>query len=39
MLNNTKSKMSVSRYNAAKCMLDATLNGEWIHKMPIVSNK
>jgi putative NADH-flavin reductase len=35
---DTKGKMSVSRYNAAKCMLDATVKDEWIHKMPIVFN-
>lgn len=35
---DTKSKMSVSRYNAAKCMLDAFSKDEWIHKMPIVFN-
>lgn len=35
---DTKSKMSVSRYNAAKCMLDAVSKDEWIHKMPIVFN-
>ena len=35
---DTKSKMSVSRYHAAKCMLDATTKDEWIHKMPIVFN-
>ena len=35
---DTKSKMSVSRYHAAKCMLDAATKDEWIHKMPIVFN-
>lgn len=35
---DTKSKMNVSRHNIAKCMLDATSNDEWIHKMPIVFN-
>ena len=35
---DTKGKMSVSRYHAAKCMLDATVRDEWIHKMPIVFN-
>lgn len=35
---DTKSKMGVSRYNVAKCMLDATSKDEWIHKMPIVFN-
>lgn len=35
---DTKGKMSVSRYNVAKCMLDAATNNEWIHKMPIVFN-
>lgn len=36
---DTKSKMGVSRYNAAKCMLDAVSKDEWIYKMPIVFNK
>ncbi|CAM3205990.1 SDR family oxidoreductase [Paenibacillus taichungensis] len=35
---DTKGKMNVSRYNAAKCMLDAAQKDEWIHKMPIVFN-
>lgn len=35
---DSKSKMSVSRYHAAKCMLDAAVNDQWIHKMPIVFN-
>lgn len=35
---DTKGKMSVSRYHAAKCMLDAATKDEWIHKMPIVFN-
>jgi putative NADH-flavin reductase len=35
---DTKGKMSVSRYNVAKCMLEATQKDEWIHKMPIVFN-
>jgi putative NADH-flavin reductase len=35
---DTKSKMSVSRYHAAKCMLDAATKDEWFHKMPIVFN-
>ena len=35
---DTKGKMGVSRYNAAKCMLDAVTKDEWIHKMPIVFN-
>lgn len=25
-------------YDVAKCMLDATMKDEWIHKMPIVFN-
>jgi putative NADH-flavin reductase len=37
-LGDTKGKMSVSRYNAAKCMLEAVMKDEWIHKMPIVFN-
>lgn len=35
---DTKGKMNVSRYNAAKCMLEAAQKDEWIHKMPIVFN-
>jgi putative NADH-flavin reductase len=35
---DTKGKMNVSRYNAAKCMLAAAQKDEWIHKMPIVFN-
>lgn len=35
---DTKGKMNVSRYNAAKCMLEAAQKEEWIHKMPIVFN-
>lgn len=35
---DTKGKMNVSRYNAAKCMLEAAQKDEWIHKMPIVYN-
>lgn len=35
---DTKGKMSVSRYNVAKCMLEATMKDEWIYKMPIVFN-
>ncbi|MFL0498747.1 NAD(P)H-binding protein [Priestia megaterium] len=35
---DTKGKMNVSRYNVAKCMLEATQKDEWIHKMPIVFN-
>jgi putative NADH-flavin reductase len=35
---DTKGKMNVSRYNVAKCMLEATQRDEWIHKMPIVFN-
>jgi putative NADH-flavin reductase len=35
---DTKGKMNVSRYNVAKCMLDAVTKGEWVHKMPIVFN-
>lgn len=35
---DTKSKMNVSRYNVAKCMLDAVTKDEWILKMPIVFN-
>lgn len=30
--------MSVSRENIAKCMLKATTQSTWIHKMPIVYN-
>lgn len=37
-IGDTKGKMSVSRYHAAKCMLDAIKKDEWIHKMPIVFN-
>ncbi|MBG9812102.1 oxidoreductase [Bacillus endophyticus] len=37
-LGDTKGKMNVSRYNVAKCMLEATQKDEWIHKMPIVFN-
>lgn len=35
---NTKGKMNVSRFNVAKCLLEATMKDEWIHKMPIVFN-
>jgi putative NADH-flavin reductase len=35
---DTKGKMNVSRYNVAKCMLEATQKDEWVHKMPIVFN-
>ena len=35
---DSKGKMGVSRYNAAKCMLEAVKKEEWIHKMPIVFN-
>ncbi|RTR28378.1 NAD-dependent epimerase/dehydratase family protein [Robertmurraya yapensis] len=35
---DTKGKMGVSRYNAAKCMLETVKKDEWIHKMPIVFN-
>jgi putative NADH-flavin reductase len=35
---DTKGKMNVSRHNVAKCMLEATMKDEWIHKMPIVFN-
>ncbi|WP_242450825.1 NAD(P)H-binding protein [Priestia endophytica] len=37
-LGDTKGKMNVSRYNVAKCMLEATQKDEWVHKMPIVFN-
>lgn len=35
---DTKGKMNVSRYNVAKCMLEAAMKDEFIHKMPIVFN-
>jgi hypothetical protein len=35
---DTKGKMSVSRYNTAKCLLEAVRRDEWIHKMPIAFN-
>ncbi|MEC0204681.1 NAD(P)H-binding protein [Paenibacillus lautus] len=35
---DTRGKMNVSRYNAAKCLLEAAQKDEWIHKMPIVFN-
>ncbi|MBO8142300.1 MAG: NAD(P)H-binding protein [Firmicutes bacterium] len=36
---DTKGKMTVSRWNVARCMLDATSRNDWIHKMPIVFNR
>ncbi|WP_228027606.1 NAD(P)H-binding protein [Bacillus fonticola] len=36
---DTKGKMSASRYNVARSMLEATKIDAWIHKMPIVFNK
>lgn len=35
---DTRGKMNVSRVYVAKCMLDARMKDEWIHKMPIVYN-